>query len=427
MAQLPPGVSELPPGVSEISPVSGENVPTSPLSALPKGPGGYPIVPLSMRGQVRTVPSMGTMALKNLREQWPELAAMAVGTPIRGPLKAAIAGGGTLAGGRLAQGAEPTDAATAGGIFGGTSAGVHGLAKGILATAGSRPLRNAFASDTMQKLGDYLKSKVPALSPFASNEKGVHDMLMSPEGYNALHTWYDKYFKDLSRRGLDLNIEIPLADAKALGIPVVGEFKRAGANTLANPAREGYGLVNATQAAEKTIGQWKRHPGEFGRVNEALDSAGLGDPAMRAGYKTVMGTREFLGRQNAFKGERYNPELASKGLSIPGLADTLNRRGLGDVYKIIRGPGGHPITPTNISPWTRRMIGGSVGEGIGYLAGGSPAMGFVPGAAAGELLIPATKGAPVPQGIMDLIRGLSLQGGAQGTRLATPPPQAEGD
>ena len=420
MAQLPPGVGEeLPPGVGPALPEAGPLAPPS-LTGLPKGPGGYPIVPPEMRSQVRDVPSTAAIAWKNLRTQWPELAAMAVGTPFAGPLKAALAGSAALTGGKLAQGAPLEEAATAGGVFGGASAGTHGLLKGILASAGSGPLRSAFASDTMQKLGDLLKAKVPAYKDFPSDARGVHGMLMRPEGYQALHKWYDTYVKDITRRGQGVDIEISLADAKTLGIPVRDTLTSV-TNRLKNPARDmEYRSANAAQAAEKALGQWAKHPGEYRRIMDALDDAALGDPAMRMGYKTAMGVREFLGRQNALKGERYHPEIASKGLNVPKLADMLNRRGLGEVYNIIRGPGPRPITPTNISPWTRRIIGGSVGEGLGWLGGGPPGMGFVPGAAAGELLIPSTKGAPVPQGLQDLLRTLSMQGGVQSARVPSP-------
>ncbi len=405
------------------------------LSALPKGPGGFPIVPPSMRGQVTNpFPSFTGQIGQNIKTRYPQIAAQIAGTMVGNPYLGALAGGGSMAGGKLLQGESPTKAATAGGLTAGLGAAIPGIVQGAAATVASGPFRQVFAKQTMQQLGEYLKARIPTLSGFKADEKGVFQMLIGPRGFAKVHKWYDDYLKGVVAQGANKEITIPASAAEVLGIDTIGGHNfsqnsspavrealvRAGKLASSpGPWLQTGVKVNAADAAIKMTGRWEKNPGEYQAVAKALDEAGIGDPSIRSGYKAWIGLRQHMSQTNAFKGERYHPEKAMGGLTKIDTADELSRRGLGEAIGIIRGPGKHPITESGINPWMKRATGGAAGE-IGMEMLGMPkGLGFPVGLLAAEALVPQYRHVPIPQNFLQSLHGVAPQVAAQAGQQVT--------
>lgn len=357
--------------------------PARDLSALPKGPGGFPIVPPEMRDQIKDMPGMGSMVAKNVKERWPEMAAQVAMTPL-GPLAGPLAGGAVLSGGKMAQGADPSSALASGGLFAGLGAGIgKGIDLGAKALSGTK--LPAYAESIGTALADKLKTLNPALKPF----EGLKDMLYSQDGWNAVHTAYDKSLKDVMAKGAGKQVMVPEDTAQTLGLTFAPNFM-ANLNPTIQAALQKAGrmpqqlqtgvAVDAAELAEKMTGQWAKNRGAYQAAARALDSAGLGDPEARGAYKAFMGLRSYFEKTpGAIGPEGVDVMKAQAGLSKGKSVDELLRRQLGEFADILA-PGGETLTKGN-------MAGplGVAGGALGGMAGGAfiPGLGHISGALPG--------------------------------------------
>lgn len=353
---------------------------------------------------VRSIPQPEEIALKNLKEKYPDLAGMAATTVAGGPLGRMAAGGAVSALGNLLQGKAPDEALSKGATFAATQGAGEGLMR--VGTLAATPLlKRVFEGKTATAVADYLKATVPAFKEFPSDAKGLYRMLYSQEGYDALHKMADDSFKGVIQRGASQTITIPKDVALKFKIPIIDDaIQQSGANRVGqgDPVQS---IVNAADAARATIGKWRTNPGEYGLVMGALDEAGVGDPAGRMAYKTAIGAGNYFDKTGALQGERYDAGRAMSGLGVFGQAGELLKRGLGrgpsNFMDIIRGPEPVPIEATNQNPWTRKLYGALAGEAAATVLGLPRGVGGLGGAVAGEALLPRASGVPIPQALKD--------------------------
>lgn len=364
----------------------------------------------------RDVPGIMTLIGKRLQESWPQLTGTAAasmilgGGPISGLLTRAGLGSGVTTALEMLRGTPPAEAGMRGAEFAGGQALGEGIVGGTKALA-TPIFKAAFDSRSAKLLADHLRKTVPAWSKFEGSMKGLYEMLYSPEGYTALHSMADDAMRAMKDRaqgtgGLLPEVTIPEQTARTFGIktPQMPEdvrilFQLRPDLRPSDLPAEGTVRVKAIDVLDKVIGQWNKHPGEYQQIMRALDDAGVGDPAFRQAYKTAMGAKDYLDETKAFSGTQYLSEKAQKGLSKTSHVEDLHRRGLKEIYDIVRGPGTDTIKPINQNPWTRKLLGAGIGEAAGYAIGVPPVLSGAAGALGGEFLAPQFKNVPMPKGL----------------------------
>lgn len=152
--------------------------------------------------------------------------------------------------------------------------------------------------------------------------------------------------------------------------------------------------MDAGELAKAITGKWKR--GEewaalYRKVVDMLDDEGIGDPASRAAYKTVMGLRDYLHKTEGIGTGGLDLLKAQSGLRDK-TSDMLNRRQLGDFYNLLKGD-------QMISKGRFNVPGAAMGGILGGTMGGGiiPGIGHVGGVTGGSLAggrIPFYRGVP---------------------------------
>ncbi len=375
---------------------------------------------------VKNAPLIGGMAAS---------AAVPGSGAVIGPLmRTAAAGAGGAAGAAL-TGKDPL---TEGGASAAGQAGGEVLG-GILRAGLNTPLYRKYAGDKASELMTYLKTKIPAFAKYADGEAGLAQA-MSIEAQQDLSVAFDKSLKEVIKNGTGKQIMVPADVAKRLGLGQEAAAPIAGGGVTESPAgrviknltqqgvapeeirqvlksppfsfspkeiTQGFGGsptpgplnpaagdmvgIDAGEAAKLVTGRWRKDPETYRAVVNALDSADLGDPAARAAYKTGQGFRQFMDKAKGLSENRtFQPENTQRSLLELGKQKELGRRGLDDMAAIMDvGKGQSPLTAKSVSPWEKRLMGGTFGE-LGALATGNHGFGlpFAGGAAAAELLGP---------------------------------------
>lgn len=387
----------------------------------------------------RKAPGILDIIGQRIKQDWPQFLGMAATTPIGGggllgPIKRMLTGGAVDTAGEFVRGTPPKEAAKEGLKFmAGQGAGEAGM--GVLRGALNPVFKTAFDSRTAAQLATHLKATVPAWNDFPQDMRGLYDMIYSPRGYTRLHEMADQSFQGVLLRAKGVEgammpeINIPESVARALKIRIQGPslLPDEGGGPL-NPEAS----VLAVDAAKAALGQWRKHPGEYRAVMDALDAAGIGDPRIRTAYKTAMGAKDYLDQTKAFEGTQFKTDKAQEGLSsLKDVESHLHRRNLPELFNIIKGPLPDTIKPINQNPWTRKLYGGLAGEVVATPLGLPRGVGATVGAAAGEMFLPRFSNVPTPPGakipfnlgasaVNDLVRALSPD------LLESPPPlQAE--
>jgi len=273
-----------------------------------------------------------------------------------------LAGAGQAAGSAARGDIADAPKKAAQGILGQAAGEVPGAIRGLLPT-GSGAL-GKFAADVEGKLTDFLRQRVPALQGISS----LRDMLYGQGGHDAVHQAYDAALQQVLAKAKGQKLSIPVDAADALGLGGTGGFQfpahlaqRMGGGPL-NPQAPGTISVDAAEAAKAMTGAWKKHPEAFRAVADALDAAGIGDPAARAAYKTYMGTKGLIDKTGGMPEGKLDLQAAQRGLNTAGPNAEVTRRGLeGDLNKVLI-PSGKPITEG-----TMRGPGAALGAAAGAL------------------------------------------------------------
>lgn len=175
---------------------------------------------------------------------------------------------------------------------------------------------------------DGIKDKVPAFGVLPSDVGGLTTMVLG-KGPKLLSEEFDKAMAQVIERAGAETIELPLQDIIALKLPII-EKKIA-----ADPHEVVTAFTSAARAAEAVLGKGAKQPMLYRRVVDALDAAGIGDPAAREAYKTGYGFMDFVGKSGALEvtpmGSTFHTDAIVKSLSNPKMVDILRKRGLGDV------------------------------------------------------------------------------------------------
>lgn len=353
---------------------------------------------------VTELPSPGQYVMQNFMKNLPSIAGMTAATVIpggggavSGPLARTLAGGGAAGGAAALQGKGLGESAQEGAAFGAGQLG--GEVVGGMARAGANKLLySQFAKDSAGKLADLVKKNVPAWGAYASDAKGLHEMIYGKEGQARLSAEFDKALKAGVKAAREQGIRVPITteDAEKLGLVSGGlEGLEALRGDPAKNIRMLLPSMPAGDVAEKIVGWWKKDPAMYRRVVNALDEAGVGDPAARRAYKWGSGFAQFMDKTKALRGEEYYPERAVAGLSNLKTVNELRRRGMGEVMDLVRGPGESPLSVTHMGPWQRHWAGALLGGGLGGAAGlatGNPmnaAMGASGGGGLGVIAMPS--------------------------------------
>jgi len=353
--------------------------------------------------QAQNFPSPLQAIGSNIKKNWPDIAgdiaAMSIGGgPIAGPLKRILTQGIVTGAGRGLQGENPLEAGAK--KAGSQAIGEVGLG---LPMAGAQSLfRQKYINETMQKLGSYLKDNVPAFASFPATLRGVQQMFYSNRGNKKLHEMFDESLQAVVDRGKATDLPIPRKVAVALGIPEKGVVQAPPAPMGAGPVPEDMVVVNAADAAKAAVGKWKTRPSEYRAINQALDAADVGDPAIRKAYKLAMGTKTYLEKSKAWNGQQYVPENAQKALTSPASKELL-RRDLGDVIDIIL-----PENQRVMQKGSYKVPGAILGGAAGGMTAGSmmPGIGHLGGAAGGSYVgariggsLPKYTNVPIPSSV----------------------------
>ena len=214
------------------------------------------------------------------------------------------------------------------------------------------------------------------------------------------------------KEGSGVPLTLRLEDMLKLGIAPSRATMPAGG---ARVGSEIMALADAGNAAKNLVGKWKKFPSEYRRVAEALDQAGIGDPAAREAYRWGSGTIQYLNATKALVGEKFHPENAMAGLVNTKTWEMLRRRGMQSFAKTIRGAEHEPITST--SPTGKGLIGGIAGAAAGS-ATGHPWIGYYAGKEAGKALWGPLRGVQTFPSVKLLQRVGPLAGGAAGSEAA---------
>jgi hypothetical protein len=271
------------------------------------------------------------------------------------------------------------------------------------------------AKQAAGEIVDNIAAKVPTLKGLPRDEQGLADIVAG--GSQAkVSEMYDKSLKDVVSRGQGKMVSLDVDDARKLGFKNMRTHRVApsGRGIEPNETVE----VDAGELASRLPGFWKKDAKIYRRGVEALDSAGVGDPAARAEYSAFQGAAQFLDAAKAMKGGKFNPDAIESALHDLKKVNILRKRGLGDVSSGMmqparsgplapRKPEARPMPPEpvrgfNESPVAAPAIGGTLGGLLGYLGGsamGHPYLGSHVGAGmgatAGKILAP--QGLPTAQ------------------------------
>lgn len=358
-----------------------------------------------LAGEIRA-PSVGREMLSGLRSMVPDtLATVASLVPAVGPLARGLRRLGPVAGplariaaseggydlGKLVTGQSQTPGVGAAtqAVGEGLGAAVQGL-RGLV--SGTRA-KNALPA----QVADWLKKQNPALEGYASDAKGLAGMMYDQRAQNLVRQRYADSWNRVVGQAEGRMVNIPVADARTLKLTdtsVAGQDQAALAQIyrrhLGDPsigAPEGFVSVDAEAALKAIIGKSKQLPGEFRRITDALDEAGLGDPVARAEYRAYMGLSDFFNKTKALRGGGYDVNKVKEGLASDKV-DVLRRRDLG-------GLNDSPLSAANdvrmvphdpLPPWIRHGIGVGLGVGASTAIGGPGGWHSLPGVAGGLML-----------------------------------------
>lgn len=328
-------------------------------------------------------------------------------------VSAGISGAGAGLG-ALGEGKGLKEAGESAGLGAALGAAGESTAKGIRYLFSALP-KNMLGSKTGRDLASWFKSNVPAWSSLKGNPKGLYEMAHG-EGQNLLSAAFDPEMEKVIQLGKGRAMEISEEAARALKIPpATGQGTPIVSSAVAKgkPAVQ----VDAGEAAEKALGMWKKYPGQYREVVDALDKAGIGDPEARRAYQLGAGWIEFARKGKFLHGQSYDPVKAQEAFDRFG-AQSLLRRNMQPVRQMIEGAG--PIKKGDAG-----AIGGALGAAVGGAAGGSafPVLGHLGGGGGGFWLgrhigksIPTYGNVPtqLPQ-IERLRRALMEAGIIQGT------------
>lgn len=419
------------------------------LQDLEKGfQGSQPASPLKPQVQPAAKPEVGSMGIPaDIQQRFEQPFGKAVGSiPILGkvlgpgsaPASLAVPGAGSLlariglqglAGGAeaLASGKGPLAAGKAAAL--GAGGGLAGEAAGkVVSSAASPLLKRAVDSQAASKVADYLKKNVPAWSGMSN----LGQMLYSQKGYTQLHEAYDQALKDVVSKGTGKTVSIPIEAAQKLGVrasgnpldalsPVAREaLQRAG--RLPGGGMPGQAEVDAASLAKAMAGKWKGSTASAYRAAaNALDAAGIGDPAARQAYKIAMGAQNYLNASKALgkSGRDFDLMAAQSKLGDKKAVDELRRRGMGEMIDLLL-----PEGQKAIKKGSQKIPGAVLGSASGALGGhglglpgigGGGLVGEFLGQRVGQMLPKYTNLPPTPQA-MALRALLSKLGGVAGTK-----------
>jgi len=292
-------------------------------------------------------------------------AGMAIGGT--GVLGGALGQGAAAGGEALVQGKGPLQAGkeALGGALGGGVLG--GIGKGVSKIASALDLP-ALTEKIGSKIADKLRSEVPAWEKM----KSLKDMLYTQKGINSLHQAYDDSFNTIVKKATGNMLEMPVEDAKALGIKNYVTPKQA-ITRVSGTGMDAPALVqvDAGDVVKGVQGKWSKDPQLYRRVTDQLDQAGFSDPAARKAYKTAIGLRTYLDKTGALRPDgTLDLMKAQKGLTQAGKVDSILKRDLGDYLDLLT-PGGKTLSKGSLAgPFG--VIGGALG-GAGGAVGGHAA------------------------------------------------------
>lgn len=158
---------------------------------------------------------------------------------------------------------------------------------------------------------------VPSWRGMPQDEAGLVDRIFG-SGQQKLSDMYEAAMKSALEQAKGKQIMLSPRDAADLGIRVPAEIMDFGP-----------GAMDADVIIKAMTGKSQSARGAYRRAAAALDEAGIGDPAVRAEYKSGMGLIDFVNKTKALQSGQFNPSAVLKGLTDLRSVNMLRHRGLG--------------------------------------------------------------------------------------------------
>lgn len=288
-----------------------------------------------------------------------------------------------------------------------------------LEKAGFEKAVTGHSEKAASKIAAALESQVPALAGMEKSGKGLYDAIYG-SGKQKVSQAFDQAFKDVAEKGKGQVVQLPSEIAEKLNLTNAGAgvaglpanvqalfnrgAQKAGMKPAGTPGMIG---VDAAELAQKALGLWKKDPQSYRAAVNALDDAGIGDPAARAAYKAYSGYADFIDKAKGLDANgTLNPSNILKALADLKKVNVLRNRGLGSgtegvIQESVRGgplaptPRQVPVQPPEpVAPDITSIknplaghpyIGGAVGGVLGHAAGLSGGVGHGLGIGAGAL------------------------------------------
>lgn len=218
----------------------------------------------------------------------------------------------------------------------------------------------AHAEKASQEIMDAFKERVPAFRGLPSTTEGLASAVYG-KGPELLSKRFDQGFKKIIEAATGETVSLPVDVAArfklAPAVPEISlggkavskdmiDFLRASTKQMGG---EELVSVDAAKAAEAALGKWTTDPKGYRAIMNALDQANIGDPTIRAEYKSAMGFFDFVNKTKALTPEGLDPQQLVKGLYSTKLVDILRKRELGDVFEgPMQAARGRPTSPLDV-------------------------------------------------------------------------------
>lgn len=199
-------------------------------------------------------------------------------------------------------------------------------------------------------IGDHYKRIVPAWQDMPGGTKGLADMVYG-RGQQKLSDAYEQAMQQVIGKARGTEVQIPVEVAMRLGLPVDPDVavrmgvQRSGLSIPGYQA-EAPGAVMASLTPvdaellfKAAQGKWQKEPGAYRAAFNALDEAGIGDPAAREAYKAGQSLIQFTAASKMVRPatsegpERFDPQKAMNALMDLAKVDKLRKRGMGNIYE----------------------------------------------------------------------------------------------
>lgn len=159
-------------------------------------------------------------------------------------------------------------------------------------------------------LGDKLKQTVPPWAGIDSTPAGLAEMI--GPGWTKVQAAYDDFLRRTIPGARGQRVQITADAAQDLKVTPLALVTTSKSRISPRPDRVD---VDAGELLEKMIGKSRRAPRAYNEAAAALDSAGFGDPAIRAMYRDALSFKAFAEKNRIVENGVLHPDRIQSGLA----------------------------------------------------------------------------------------------------------------